>query len=231
MRIRVLLSMLLVQACATSHNPYALHYEPEPEAPKPEPAAQRAVVMIVGAHRFESQTESMLRGGWVALGSSGFNAPVKTVTTEQLREQAREVHAQAVLLGYALTNTENGPVGADSTYRPPPGPLDTVTRADYTAMFFVQRPLPVGLYFDTVDDTTRSRLNVAFAEAIRLVVAGSPADKAGLKRGDIVLRIDGAPVTRYFEYDEFIDQRRGRRMEFLIDRAGREMRKIVDVMP
>ena len=53
------------------------------------------------------------------------------------------------------------------------------------------------------------------------VVSGSPAEKAGLKTGDLILRVDGVPVTRPMELIELVASREvGDRVKLQIERDG-----------
>ncbi|MGH6931519.1 MAG: RIP metalloprotease RseP [Dongiaceae bacterium] len=56
---------------------------------------------------------------------------------------------------------------------------------------------------------------------IGTVVADSPAESAGLRPGDLILTINGAPVTQYDEVTAAIKSNPGRGLTFGIDRDGR----------
>ena len=53
--------------------------------------------------------------------------------------------------------------------------------------------------------------------------AGSAAEKAGLKKGDTVLEINGEIVNDYGQFQMIIDMSCGRPMKFLIERDGKRM--------
>jgi serine protease Do len=70
---------------------------------------------------------------------------------------------------------------------------------------YVTRPwLGVSLY--TVDQIAIKQLNLAVDKGVLLVqvVPGSPADKAGLKEGDIIVRIGGNDVIAVEEFTHFL---------------------------
>jgi serine protease Do len=64
--------------------------------------------------------------------------------------------------------------------------------------------LGVGLY--TVDQTAIRQLNLSIDKGVLLVqvVAGSPADKAGLKEGDVIINIGGKDVVSVEELTHFV---------------------------
>jgi len=64
--------------------------------------------------------------------------------------------------------------------------------------------LGVGLY--TVDQTAIRQLNLSIDKGVLLVqiVAGSPADKAGLKEGDVIINIGGKDVVSVEELTHFL---------------------------
>jgi len=70
---------------------------------------------------------------------------------------------------------------------------------------YVTRPwLGVGLY--TVDQLAIRQLDLAVDSGVVLVeiVPGSPADRAGLQRGDVVVEIDGQAVTEVQEFTRIL---------------------------
>ncbi|UCC39936.1 MAG: RIP metalloprotease RseP [Candidatus Aminicenantes bacterium] len=54
------------------------------------------------------------------------------------------------------------------------------------------------------------------------VFPGSPAEKAGMKAGDVILALNGGPV-HYFDKLEIIEKSPGIELEFLIDREGESL--------
>ncbi len=61
-----------------------------------------------------------------------------------------------------------------------------------------------------------------FLTQIRLVKPGSPAEKAGLKSGDVIVSIDGEPVY-FHRFVEFIEKNPERELAFLVDRNGEKV--------
>ncbi len=61
-----------------------------------------------------------------------------------------------------------------------------------------------------------------FLTQVLMVKPGSPAEKAGLRQGDVILSIDGLAVYHY-QFVDFIQKNPDRELEFLVDRGGRQL--------
>ena len=61
------------------------------------------------------------------------------------------------------------------------------------------------------------------------VLEGSPAARAGLREGDLLLEVDGEPVADFPALVRLVQPNPGRTLEFTIDRAGEQIRVPVEV--
>ncbi len=57
---------------------------------------------------------------------------------------------------------------------------------------------------------------------VQSVMAGEPAEKAGLKAGDVILTIDGVPAY-YYQFLEMIRKSAGKELHFVVMRDGRAL--------
>jgi len=90
------------------------------------------------------------------------------------------------------------------------------------------REMPVKL---TTEKRTRFEMGYAgffgkILTQIQAVTPGSPAEKAGLKPGDLILRIDGRPVY-FYSFIETVEGSPEKPLAFEVDRGGRTVRLTV----
>ena len=76
---------------------------------------------------------------------------------------------------------------------------------------------------------TRGVLIVGSEEIDTAAGAVSPAARAGLKKGDIILEINGAPVSRNNDISSAVESSGGDEIELLIERAGKK--QTVSLLP
>lgn len=85
------------------------------------------------------------------------------------------------------------------------------------------RPAPLALTVP-LDETARTALVKAldplFAPVIDSVVTGAPAQRAGLRGGDRVVAVDGAPVVSWFQFTRIVRGSEGRSLSIEVDRDG-----------
>jgi S1-C subfamily serine protease len=91
---------------------------------------------------------------------------------------------------------------------PAPAAPTAVTEAGY------------GPYFGSVPDFVDSVPGVRFAD----IRSGSPADQAGIRRGDVLVQFDGRPVTTIHDFTQALREKRaGDIVRVVVLRQGREV--------
>jgi hypothetical protein len=85
-----------------------------------------------------------------------------------------------------------------------------------------------GPYFGSVPDFGDTGKGVRFAD----VRSGSPADKAGLRRGDVLITFGGAPIANVQDFTYQLRNRRpGDTVEVVVLRDGKEVTAAVTLVP
>ena len=83
-----------------------------------------------------------------------------------------------------------------------------------------------GPYFGSVPDFANEGQGVKFAE----VRSGSPAAKAGLRGGDVLISFDGAPIKTLYDFTFALREKKpGDRVEVVVVRDGKEMKATVQL--
>ena len=71
----------------------------------------------------------------------------------------------------------------------------------------------------------RTRLSLVPEIIVSGIRAGSPAETAGLKEGDVILAVNGKSVHKYKiqEIIQMLDEKKGKRIKVLIERYNRDL--------
>lgn len=156
-------------------------------------------------------------------GSRTASVPITTPTTQTY-----------VTNGSATAYGSGGPVtaygsstttayGTQTNYLPM-----TVNRFDYEALYFIKRTHWVfGAFFRDLNDAERKTIQSNRGACITSVVDGTPAFKADVLIGDIVVATDGSPVYGEQGLSDVLNQKDGQNVVFTIVRDGHTISKSV----
>jgi len=102
-----------------------------------------------------------------------------------------------------------------------------IQRSDFSAVYFVKRRARLGVMYGLIDAPTRARLQTNAGVLIKVVVDGTPAARADILPGDIILTIDGERVDSTEALNVRVKERAGQEVVFGIDRNGTRIEKKV----
>ena len=190
-------------------------------------------IMVVGNHKDEDNI-SMLESGYDLIGSSGFEAG--DVMAELALQHAKTIKADAVLVyqKYGLAKTaaskiavikeaakKNGGVVEDKDLK------DEPTQYNYYASYWAKLPAPLlGVHIiklvlvaeDEAEAATNKKINTGLK--ILAVIKDSPADKAGLKRGDTLYKIAEVELNKPEELSNVVRKHQGQNVAIEYERGG-----------
>ena len=101
------------------------------------------------------------------------------------------------------------------------------TRPDRLIKIVVRRDggtLPVELKTESVGEYAMgyAGFQAKVLTQIQMVLAGSPAEKAGLRPGDVILAIDGVPVY-FYKFLDIVQKSPGKELLFTVERGGKTL--------
>ena len=118
-------------------------------------------------------------------------------------------------------------VGADRVIFYPPGADST----DTTVAYYVRFKLPFGATFRDLRPQEMSDLGTGGGVAIGTVVNDSPASRANLLTGDIVLRCDDKAIVDRADFQNRLRAKAGQPVTLTIVRNGETLQRVVRLGP
>lgn len=106
----------------------------------------------------------------------------------------------------------------------------TISRTDYGAGYFVKRKWSFGGIWRDLNDSERQELQSNKGLYLKVVVDNSPAYNADILPGDIVLAIDGEPVSSQEAFSAQVSARSGRNVLISLYRRGSRLEKSVKLL-
>jgi C-terminal processing protease CtpA/Prc len=219
LRIPALVAALLLAGCATGTRSI---FEPaKPQAPGhyetvegrgPEVVAELraapapAEPQRVDGKSFSADENRLAAQGYMQIGTAHFAAADADAKAEALR-QGRNVGADQVLV-YA------------------PSAAGDAKTSELTFAYYVRFKLPFGATFRDLNATEKQAMNRGGVR-IGSVVNGTPASKANLLSGDIVVSLDGKPVANRGEFQSMLRANAGRSVTLGVVRNGETINRMV----
>lgn len=107
----------------------------------------------------------------------------------------------------------------------------SIQRNDFDAVYFVKVRPHFGAVCGPINDELRARLQTNAGVLIKVIVTGSPAARADILPGDVILTMDGRRVDSWEDLNAYLKSHYGEAVTFGIDRNGTELKKTVNLLP
>ena len=237
--MRKLLAVLTITLSACAANPFTEFYRGTSDARKlPSYVSVPGDVKIYSTDNFERDVQELTRKSYSVVGRSSFSAASNNATDSQLREQARKIGAQIVLVRPGYTRTTYGALPLSSPQATATSgskdllmPSAAMPSSDLAAAFLVKLFPRVGLSPGALDDATRRRLKRNGGILVLEVVEGSPAFNADVRPGDVLLALELERIQFVDQYLRLLNQYQGTTVTFTFDRNGTLMEKQIPIRP
>jgi membrane-associated protease RseP (regulator of RpoE activity) len=228
-----LLGLLLLLAASTNiyaaENPYEKNYKAQNLGNLVSMTANPDTKMFVSNHKDEDNI-SMLEDGYDLMGSSGFEET--NVAPELALQHAKSIKADTVLVyrkyGSAKTKASKlqlikeaakkggGEVDAKDLVEEP-------TQYKYYASYWAKLPTPLlGVHIIKLASRDSETEQIVENKGLKVlaVVKDSPAAKAGLTRGDVLLKIKDVELGKPEELSSVVRQFQGQNVAIEYEREG-----------
>jgi hypothetical protein len=107
----------------------------------------------------------------------------------------------------------------------------SVQPSDLAAVYFVKVHPHFGVFYGTIDEATRERLRTDGGVLVNVIVDGSPAARADVLPGDIILTAGGQPVDGDESLTNYLQWHTTQEVVLGIDRNGQRIDRKVKIDP
>ncbi len=208
-----------------SGNPYSERFVRAPEGPVflPPPAAPE---VYLGTADSVADEIALVENGYAIIGESVVTGGPDP---QQAVDQGKQVGAGLIVLyghyappaGGSLAVLPFHPRPARNTGVEGDSFVSRLTGSNRVALYLGKiRPAILGASLRPVGERARGSLKVGQGAAVFAVAGGSPAEAAGIERGDILVSIDGKPVENLADVTPLVHSAAGRKVQFDLLRAG-----------
>lgn len=111
-------------------------------------------------------------------------------------------------------------------YAPSTDPNDNAD-APFVAVFYVRYKLPFGAKFSDLSKDEMQKLGIAGGVEIESVYGGTPASEANLRKGDFVLKFNGAPIRNHVAFQDLLRANMGKHVTLTVSRDGELFDRLV----
>lgn len=159
--------------------------------------------------------------GYVPIGFSEFYGPPATMTKREALAQAKHVGASLVLIRSQYRSTSFGVAPWNISNPTPPSRVPTLN--DTMATYWVRADaskLRFGAQIAELSEAQRTALKRNTGVVVTVVVRGTPASDAQIRRGDVIFRIDGEEVRNPRGFQSQLSRLQGRKVDLDLLREG-----------
>ena len=157
---------------------------------------------------------TLIRQGYSLMGVSEFTDRIDSTWEAQLHAHVTSIGAEAILVDARLRDRAPG---------------DSAFRVRYDVVYFARTRFRLGILPHEVPDSTRNRLGSRYGVWVYERADDSPAGRAGIQSGDVLLEIGGEMLRSVPDFYRLLAQQEGKRAELMLDRGGRLIVKQVEI--
>jgi len=222
----VALVTFCIQTVQAAENLYEKNYKEQNNSNLKSMQANPDTKMYVSNH-FDDDNISMLESGYDMMGSSGFEAG--SIAPDLALEHAKSIKADVVLVysKYASKKSSLSTLQTIKEAAKTTGEIDEdVLKADeeqykYYASYWAKLPMPLlGLHVIKLKHREKDSNEVIEDDGLKVlaVIKGSSAAKAGLKRGDVLLKIAGVEIQTPAQLSQAVGKNKGKEVKISYER-------------
>jgi membrane-associated protease RseP (regulator of RpoE activity) len=222
----VALVTFCIQTVQAAENLYQKNYKKQNNSNLQSMQANPDTKMYVSNH-FDDDNISMLESGYDMMGSSGFEAG--SIAPDLALEHAKSIKADVVLVysKYASKKSSLSTLQTIKEAAKTTGEIDEdVLKGDeeqykYYASYWAKLPMPLlGLHVIKLKHREKDSNEMIEDDGLKVlaVIKGSSAAKAGLKRGDVLLKIAGVEIQTPAQLSQAVGKNKGKEVKISYER-------------
>lgn len=223
--LAVLFLAICMQPVYAEENLYAKHYKEQNGRGLKSLQAEPDTKMYVSNHADEDNI-SMLESGYDMMGSTGFEAG--SIMPDMALQHGKAIKADIVLVysKYASKKSSTSTLAVIREAAKTTGEIDAKLLEEgeeqykYYASYWAKLPMPLlGLHVIKLKQKNQNG-EVTAVDGLKIlaVIKDSPAFKAGLKRGDVLMKIGTVALQQPEQLFQAVGQYQGQQVEIAFER-------------